>query len=194
MGLIRMSDLPLLRPQQIHRVHKEKADVEHVEVVVVEQLRTQDPGSVSQRDDLQQNSDVTYPILSGKTAEKDLPFITPVEIGKRDGQGINRLCTYQLPTSNLPSIPSYAHILVGIVVDGIVLDCTEYCSRHPGGRMIIQGFGGQDASWQWWSFHDQEIWKNVAMGLPVGRTEGVENKHTKPPSFVGIRSFGYQDE
>ena len=30
----------------------------------------------------------------------------------------------------------------------MVLDCTDFQKVHPGGRAIIQGFGGQDCSWQ----------------------------------------------
>jgi cytochrome b involved in lipid metabolism len=82
----------------------------------------------------------------------------------------------------------------GIVVDNTVLDCTSYVLRHPGGQQIIHGFGGQDASWQWFTFHDRKTWNDIASTLRVGRTEGVENRHVKPKAFVGLRGFGYQDD
>ena len=80
------------------------------------------------------------------------------------------------------------------MVDGIVVDATEYRSRHPGGRRIIEGFAGQDASWQWWTFHDRTVWRSIAQGLRVGRTEGLQNKHVKPKQFVGLRKFGFSDD
>lgn len=83
---------------------------------------------------------------------------------------------------------------LGIVVDQIVLDATEYLHHHPGGQQIILGFAGQDCSWQWWSFHNRKLWNEHASLLRVGRTEGVENLHVKPKAFVGLRPLGYQDE
>lgn len=190
-----MADLPLFRSVQLLMpgVLKESAEVEHVEIAGIRQPQTPRSAVLSRPDGLQEPSDMSYPILPRKTLQKDLPFIKPTEIASRDGQDSNRLCTYLATYRVIVLILPCAHVLVGIVVDGIVLDCTQYRSKHPGGRMIIQGFGGQDASWQWWSFHGQEIWKRVALGLRVGRTQGIENRHVKPPSFVGLRSFGYQD-
>lgn len=42
----------------------------------------------------------------------------------------------------------YLQDTTGIVVDEVVFDCTEYVSEHPGGRSVIENFGGQDCSWQ----------------------------------------------
>ena len=36
----------------------------------------------------------------------------------------------------------------GIVVDDVVLHCTNFRKRHPGGASIIEGFAGKDCSWQ----------------------------------------------
>lgn len=114
-----------------------------------------------------------YPIKPKKTPDKDLPFIEASEVRKRDGKDGNQLL---------------------IVVDEIVLDCTAYISKHPGGREIIKGFAGQNASWQWWTFHSRTVWNDVAVTLRVGRTSGIENRFVKPPAFVGLRPFGYQDD
>ena len=81
-----------------------------------------------------------------------------------------------------------------IVVDDIVLDTTSYIAKHPGGQQIIRGFGGQDCSWQWWTFHNRKIWTDVAVNLRVGRTDGIENKHERPKAFIGLRGLGYQDD
>ncbi|KAK3653197.1 hypothetical protein LTR56_004733 [Elasticomyces elasticus] len=68
-----------------------------------------------------------YPIVHQRTAAEDLPFIASTEVTKQNGQEGRRLW---------------------IVVDNIVLDVTDYQQKHPGGRQIIAGFGGQDCSWQ----------------------------------------------
>lgn len=87
----------------------------------------------------------------------------------------------------------------GIVVDDIVLDCSEFKNRHPGGKGIIEGFGGQDCSWQvcshksiesrltilqWWMFHSQQVMEKYGRSLRVGRTSGVKNRHVKPEKRV----------
>jgi len=81
-----------------------------------------------------------------------------------------------------------------IVVNDIVLDSTDYLTSHPGGKQIILGFGGQNCGWQWWSFHNRKVWEDIAVGLRVGRTTGIENLHVRPPAFVGLRPFGYLDD
>lgn len=71
-----------------------------------------------------------------------LPFVPAEEVTKRDGKEGAKLCS--------------CHVLkgrrlltnAGIVVDGIVLDCTYFKKKHPGGKAIIESFGGQDCSWQ----------------------------------------------
>ena len=141
--------------------------------------------------------DNSYPIQSKKTEDKDLPFIPASEVKARDGKDGNRLCESYALTIFIPSVyPSLLTRHAVIVVDTKVIDCTTYISKHPAGRSIIQGFGGQDCSWQWWTFHNREIWSQIAMGLRVGRTEDVENKFgpVKPKAFVGLRGLGYQDD
>ncbi|KAK5697186.1 hypothetical protein LTR97_007321 [Elasticomyces elasticus] len=68
-----------------------------------------------------------YHILPKRTPVEDLPFIASTEVAKRNGKEGRRLW---------------------IVVDSTVLDVTDYQQKHPGGRQIIAGFGGQDCSWQ----------------------------------------------
>ena len=41
-----------------------------------------------------------------------------------------------------------ANTSTGIVVENMVLDCTEFKVKHPGGKGIIEGFAGSDCSWQ----------------------------------------------
>lgn len=100
MGRIRISDLGCYRLQQNsrHDVEKEKAEVEHVEIADIEQPQTPETKTACLREN-EKSSDASYPILPRKIATNNLPFITPNEVAERDGQGSNRLCTYQLPTS-----------------------------------------------------------------------------------------------
>lgn len=37
-------------------------------------------------------------------------------------------------------------------MNDVVLDCTEFKSKHPAGKAIIEGFGGYDCTWQVSSF------------------------------------------
>jgi len=81
----------------------------------------------------------------------------------------------------------------GTVIDCTVLDCTDFLHKHPGRQQIIRGFGGQDCSWQWWTFHGRQVWDHVAMDLRVGRVEGLANRYEKPTPKVGLRRFGWRE-
>ena len=93
MGWIRRSDLRAFERQYLPEPvisNKQEAEVEHVEVIIDEvAYNLPAPAVVESLDD------EIFPILSTKTSEKKLPFIAPSEITKRDGNGSNRLCTYQ---------------------------------------------------------------------------------------------------
>jgi cytochrome b involved in lipid metabolism len=117
--------------------------------------------------------DKIYPFQSPTAKTADLPFIEASEVAKRTGEDRARLW---------------------IVVDNTVLDVTQYLCSHPGGQQIVRGFGGQECSWQWWTFHNRKVWNEVASTLRVGRTEGIENRHVKPKAFVGLRGLGYQED
>lgn len=134
-------------------------------------------------------SKATYPIQPKDVKDADLPFIPSDEVMKRQGQEGCKLCesTYRIlvPTTTMDS--DSTSLQPGIVVDNVVLDCTTFISRHPGGRQIIQGFAGQDCGWQWWTIHDRKTWNEVAMTIRVGRTKDVENKHVRPETILGHR-------
>ena len=140
--------------------------------VEVENITTE-PDDKHSTDNFTHAKEPQYPIQNPKTKTADLPFISAAEVAKRDGEDGTRLW---------------------IVVDNTVLDVTQYMYSHPGGQSIIRGFGGQECSWQWWTFHNRKIWNEVATTLRVGRTEGMENKHVKPKQFVGLRGLGYQED
>ncbi|KPI43945.1 uncharacterized protein AB675_6174 [Cyphellophora attinorum] len=110
--------------------------------------------SISDKVDATQN----YPFRP-RVRREDLRFVDASEVAKRDGIGLNRLW---------------------IVVDDIVLDCTEFKRKHPAGKSIIEGFGGHDCTWQWWSFHSQQIMQKYGNSLRVARTSNVPNKFDRP--------------
>jgi hypothetical protein len=147
--------------------------------------------------------DKIYPFQAQSVSYADLPFIDAAEVTKRNGEDGRRLCKYtfakarhKLSVHAYISTPYLTSSLIkpGIVVDTTVLDVTQYICTHPGGQQIIRGFGGQDCSWQWWTFHNRKVWNDVAATLRVGRTEGIENRHVKPKAFVGLRGLGCQED
>jgi len=110
-----------------------------------------------------------YPVLSSRIKKEELPFIAAEDVKRQDGTASRRLW---------------------IVVDDTIYDCSEYIEKHPGGRQIMRGFGGQDCSWQWWSFHGKSVMDKVAVKLRVGRTSGVPNSHKQPKRQNFLRTVG----
>jgi cytochrome b involved in lipid metabolism len=75
-----------------------------------------------------------------------------------------------------------------IVIDGVVFDCTDFISEHPGGQDVIESFRGEDCSWQFWRFHQRRQMEEFGKALRIGRTEGMVNKYKEPPRYVGLRT------
>ncbi|KAK3671878.1 hypothetical protein LTR78_008244 [Recurvomyces mirabilis] len=166
----------------IGHTHSEKAShSEHIENVA--DIYLQPPaGLVNERvssKGIVQEDDPTEPwsFQPKRLPDESLPFILATVVKERDGQ----------------ENESGRQSRLWIVVNGVVLDVTEYQFGHPGGRAIISGFGGQDCTWQWFSFHGMDIWRSVAAGLRVGRTEGVMNPFRRPKGIVGLQGHGFQD-
>ena len=109
------------------------------------------------------------------------------------------------------------HLLwLGIVIDEIVYDCTNFVHEHPGGTTVIESFGGAECSctttcfhrelcsfeslnsdWlfhagQFWRFHSKYHLREHGHGLRLGRSPGIINKFKEPRSYVGLR--GLEDE
>lgn len=80
-----------------------------------------------------------------------------------------------------------------IVVDNVILDCTEFISDHPGGEQVILSFVGEDCSWQFWRFHDRNIMEQYGKPLRIGRTDGALKRFTEPQRFVGLSRLGVDD-
>lgn len=85
-------------------------------------------------------------------------------------------------------------IIVWIVIDDIVYDCSRYVQEHPGGSTVIKSFSGQDCSWQFWRFHNQKIMREQGRALRIGRTNGIVNRFRERPRFVGLRRHGGDDD
>ena len=57
-----------------------------------------------------------------------------------------------------------------IVIHGDVYNVTEWRKRHPGGRKVLQHYGGEDATIAYESFHiDKELVRKHMSHLKVGR-------------------------
>lgn len=139
------------RPSPSKTLHKLAANIEVDNIATDDKINSNAHKSIA--------NDKDFPIQPKSAKHETLPFIAPKEIVERDGKHGARLW---------------------IVIDGIVLDLTAFASKHPGGRDILERFGGEEVSWQWWSIHNRRIWEQAAETLRVGRTEGLENKHEKP--------------
>jgi len=56
-----------------------------------------------------------------------------------------------------------------VVVNGEVLDCTEFMHDHPGGKMAIMTFAGKDASEEFNMVHDKNVVEKYASDYIVGK-------------------------
>lgn len=81
-------------------------------------------------------------------------------------------------------------IILVIVVDDVVFNCSTFISNHPGGQQIIQSFAGAECSWQFWRFHGKKEMEEFGKALRVGKTKGMVNKYKEPVRFVGLRRLG----
>lgn len=102
-----------------------------------------------------------------------------------------------LPDEGLPFIPGdivrtakTASDRLWIVIDNIVLDCTDFVHVHPGGKTVIESFNGEDCSWQFWRFHSRSNMEMDGRPLRIGRTAGVANRFKEKPRFLGLRRLG----
>jgi cytochrome b involved in lipid metabolism len=93
----------------------------------------------------------------------------------------------QLPVIPAATITEKQHDRLWLVVDSIVYDCTGFVHEHPGGKVVIESFSGQDCSWQFWRFHNKEHMARHGTQLRVGRTNNVENRFRERPRWVGLR-------
>ena len=60
-----------------------------------------------------------------------------------------------------------------VVVEGRVLDVTEWAARHPGGARLLEAFGGEDCSDEFAAFHPPTV-RSLLAGFQVGRLAARE--------------------
>lgn len=48
-----------------------------------------------------------------------------------------------------------------LIIEGKVFDCTEWLTDHPGGKAIILGVGGKDATKQFNALHSKRTHKKL---------------------------------
>lgn len=118
--------------------------------------------------DVAQVEDVEYPLCSKGIRNEDLPFIPPETVISRDGKEGSKLW---------------------IVIDDVVYDCSDFTRVHPGGDNIIQSFGGQNCSWQFWRIHSCKHLEESGTALRVGKTEGIGNRFKEPTKYIGLRAL-----
>lgn len=115
-----------------------------------------------------QVEDVEYPICSKDIQNVDLPIIPAETVKLRDGKKGSRLW---------------------IVIDEIVYDCSDFTRVHPGGDNVIQSFGGQNCSWQFWRIHSRKHLVESGTALRVGKTKGIANRFKEPKKYIGLRTL-----
>uniref|UniRef100_A0A0G4I0V0 Cytochrome b5 heme-binding domain-containing protein n=1 Tax=Chromera velia CCMP2878 TaxID=1169474 RepID=A0A0G4I0V0_9ALVE len=60
-----------------------------------------------------------------------------------------------------------------VIVNGQVLDCTEFMHDHPGGKKAIMLFAGRDASEEFNMLHKPEVVEKYAPECVIGQIEGA---------------------
>eukprot|EP00050_Salpingoeca_kvevrii_P002050 m.186207 g.186207 ORF g.186207 m.186207 type:complete len:520 (+) comp10525_c0_seq6:1514-3073(+) len=65
-----------------------------------------------------------------------------------------------------------------IIVDGAVLDVSEFAAVHPGGRHVLMRYAGRDASEVFWQFHSSSVLTKHGPRLTIGRLAGAPSAET----------------
>lgn len=81
-----------------------------------------------------------------------------------------------------------------LVVDGVVVDVSRWCKKHPGGERIISNCAGQDATDAWIAFHnDKEYVSKYLKPLIIGRVKEESERNIvvsrEPPWMEDFRKL-----
>ena len=60
-----------------------------------------------------------------------------------------------------------------LIIDGKVYDCTEWLTDHPGGKAIIMGVAGKDATKQFDALHSKRTKKKLTQQGKFAKQVGV---------------------
>ena len=101
--------------------------------------RKSQPGTV--QNTLQ--TDLEYPFCAQDLDKDRLPSIPPEVVKQHSRKAENRLCKL----NEVLMLRSFTtNYLLGIVIDEIVYDCSDFISEHPGGEAVIRNLSGSDCS------------------------------------------------
>ena len=132
-------------------------------------------------------SENRYPFCDPSIPFEQLPFIDSIEVKKHHDTRSDGLCKFSSTFSILKLI------FLGIVIDNVVFDCSAFAFEHPGGENIINSFGGEECSWQFWRFHGNREMNDFGVKLRIGRTCGLVNRYKEPARYVGLRKLDMDD-
>ena len=62
-------------------------------------------------------------------------------------------------------------------VDDAVYDVSNFLDEHPGGKKILQRVLGQDASKQFWKYHNEKVMAKWGTPLKIGSIGSTDTPH-----------------
>lgn len=125
----------------------------------------------------------------------------------------SRIPRFVSKTSDEAATANSNLLLLGLVIDNIVYDCSSFVDKHPGGDAVVRSFAGKDCSCkrplnptillatpddhaptgQFHKIHNMQKTRNWLPHLKVGRTEGIANPFPEPSTGarkrVGIHAL-----
>lgn len=72
-----------------------------------------------------------------------------------------------------------------IIIEDGVYDISKFAALHPGGKGVILGVAGQDATEQFWQFHNKAILKKYEKRLRIGTVAGKAKKEAPKAQSSG---------
>jgi Cytochrome b5-like Heme/Steroid binding domain/Acyl-CoA dehydrogenase, N-terminal domain len=73
-------------------------------------------------------------------------------------------------------------------VDDVVYDVTNFLDEHPGGKKILQRVLGQDASKQFWKYHNEKVMAKWGSPLKIGSISSTTAGAPPPKQSPGPQS------
>ncbi|ODQ55798.1 cytochrome b5 [Saitoella complicata NRRL Y-17804] len=73
---------------------------------------------------------------------------------------------------------------IWLVIEDSVYDVTDFLTAHPGGPEILENFGGQNCTWQFWKFHNKSHLAEWSERLRIGWTNPPTPKYLPPRNLM----------